>query len=374
MYLIIDATNIKSGGGLTHLRELLSFDFAKEFGFFEVEVFATQNTLDILVSKDWIKKSTHRFINGNYFQLVLWKTFIFKRYLSKRDCLVFIPGTGFCSRPYVTMCRNLLPLEYKEINRFFFSMEWIRLLVLRFIHLYSYKKAFSVIFLNSYCKTTLENIISLKNVNKNAIIQHGLNRNLFSELAENKNHKEDVLKLIYVSTINLYKHQWELLDVIDDLNEEGYSISITLVGDSNPIALKKLNDKIKGLKNPQFVNYLGGIQYERLIDYYNSSDAFIFASSCETFGMVILEAMTCGLPILCSNSSSMPSTFGDVPIYFDVFEKNSIKDAILSIYGKQETRKILSEKSKKFARNFSWEQTSKETFKYLSAISKELFN
>ena len=128
MKLVIDATNIKTGGGFTHLREILSFDFAVEFGFEQVIVFAPDQTLEKLPSKYWLKKENHNWINRNYFYLFLWKLFIFKKFVKNNNYLVFIPGTGYSFTPYVTMCRNLLPLEYKEINRFFPAKEWLRLI------------------------------------------------------------------------------------------------------------------------------------------------------------------------------------------------------------------------------------------------------
>jgi alpha-1,3-rhamnosyl/mannosyltransferase len=88
--------------------------------------------------------------------------------------------------------------------------------------------------------------------------------------------------------------------------------------------------------------------------------------------MVILEAMSCGLPILCSKYSSMPSTFENVPIYFDPYNIESIKSNILLLYQNLELTKSLSEKSVLFSDKFSWENTSKETFEYLSTVSKFL--
>ena len=162
MNLIIDATNIKSGGGLTHLREILFYDYALIYGYEQVEIFASQKTLDKLPNPLWLKKTTHKWIDKNYFFLVIWKFFIFNPYIRKKNSLIFIPGTGFSPKPYVTMCRNLLPLELNEINRFFFSLEWFRLLILRSVHLYSYKNANNIIFLNSYCKNIVERELKIK--------------------------------------------------------------------------------------------------------------------------------------------------------------------------------------------------------------------
>jgi glycosyltransferase involved in cell wall biosynthesis len=375
MNLIIDATNIKSGGGLTHIREILSYDYAIYYGYEQIEIFAPQKTLDKLPNPHWLKKSTHKWLNKNYLFLALWKIFIFNTYIKKKRSLIFIPGTGFSPKPYVTMCRNLLPLEHSEINRFFFSIEWLRLLVLRSLHLYSYKKAFTIIFLNTYCKNIVERELKNNSIKKFSIIPHGLNKNYFKNFIKSEfitPSYNNPFKLIYVSTINLYKHQWFLVRAIDELNQNGFYIELTLVGDSQPDAMKLLNAELSLLKSPQYIKYLGQVEYNELQKYYRESDVFIFSSSCETFGMVILEAMACGLPILCSNFSSMPSTFENVPIYFDPFNDKSIKDAIIKVYNNPTLQNLLSNKSIDLTNKFSWEITSNKTFEYLSKISNEL--
>ncbi|MBT7624012.1 MAG: glycosyltransferase family 4 protein [Flavobacteriaceae bacterium] len=374
MNLIIDATNIKSGGGLTHLREILSFDFAYLNGYKNVIIFAPEHTLKQLPNKPWLIKKTHKWVNRGYFLLFLWKIFVFNRFINKNHGLIFIPGTGYSIKPYVTMCRNLLPLEYSEINRFFFSKEWIRLIILRFIHLYSYKKAFSVIFLNTYCKKVVDEVINIK---YHSIIPHGINKIKFNKKLSKKFSKYSSnrpLKLIYVSTINLYKHQWQLLKAVDQLNQEGYFIDLTLIGDKQQNAFDKLTNTLHQLKNKEKINYLGSVNYDQLQNYYSDSDVFIFASTCETFGMVILEAMSCGLPVLCSKYSSMPSVFENIPIYFDPFKIESIKKSIIKVYNDDKLLTHMSKKSFSFSKKFSWKTTSEKTFVYLSSISKLLIN
>jgi len=51
----------------------------------------------------------------------------------------------------------------------------------------------------------------------------------------------------------------------------------------------------------EYIKYSGAVDYDSIHDIYSSSDIAIFASSCETFGMILTEAMAAGLPIACSN-------------------------------------------------------------------------
>ena len=68
------------------------------------------------------------------------------------------------------------------------------------------------------------------------------------------------VKLLYVSTVDLYKHQWNVVSAVSELRKEGFDIKLTLVGSSYPKALEKLNaliDKVD--KNKKFINYEGFI-------------------------------------------------------------------------------------------------------------------
>ena len=182
------------------------------------------------------------------------------------------------------------------------------------------------------------------------------------------------LKLIYISTVNLYKHQWRVVEVVDELNKNGFFIDLTLIGDNQYDALNLLNNKLNELGNPKRIKYLGPKRHDELQKFYCNSDVFIFASTCETFGMVILEAMSCGLPVLSSKQSSMPSTFKDVPLYFDPFKIESIKKSIKKIYNNPKLLLDMSEKSFSFSKNFSWKNTSEKTFVYLASVSKFIKN
>ena len=79
------------------------------------------------------------------------------------------------------------------------------------------------------------------------------------------------------------------------------------------------------------MNYIGNVKHKDLIRYYNEADIFIFASSCETFGMILLEAMASGLPIACSKISSMPEILKQNGEYFNPKDPESISKAIMKI-------------------------------------------
>jgi glycosyltransferase involved in cell wall biosynthesis len=71
--------------------------------------------------------------------------------------------------------------------------------------------------------------------------------------------------------------------------------------------------------------------------------------------------MSCGSPVILSNSSSLPEVGGDAVLYVDPFSVGSIKETIERIVYDDELRKSMAKKSLKQSQKFSWERTAEQT-------------
>jgi glycosyltransferase involved in cell wall biosynthesis len=153
------------------------------------------------------------------------------------------------------------------------------------------------------------------------------------------------------------------------LNSEGYPIELSLVGPEYYLSRKRLNRVLSTKKFSNRIKILGKINYEDLDIIYSQMDACIYASSCETFGMTLLEAMASSMPIACSNRSSMPELLKDSGIYFNPEKIEELKKSILTLMLDEQLRKYLGQKAHNYAKDYKWETTSKETFSYLYNIA-----
>ncbi|MDR2057876.1 MAG: glycosyltransferase family 4 protein [Dysgonamonadaceae bacterium] len=102
---------------------------------------------------------------------------------------------------------------------------------------------------------------------------------------------------------------------------------------------------------------------ESLAELYSSALAFVYPSVYEGFGIPILEAFTCGCPVILSRSSCFPEIAGNAGVYFDPFNVDSIIESIKSVMFHHSFRNELIEKGKERSKYFSWEKTAKETLK-----------
>jgi glycosyltransferase involved in cell wall biosynthesis len=167
---------------------------------------------------------------------------------------------------------------------------------------------------------------------------------------------------LYVSIVNFYKHQWNAIRAIEKLNSEGFPCTLSLVGPANPNAVPQLEKALKGASN---TTYLGKIPFEEIDKAYAKADAFIFASSCENMPNILVEAMSAGLPIFCSNMGPMPEILADNGEYFDPLDSDSIANSLRPYLKGDKLFSAISEKSWGAANSFSWSRCAEETITFI---------
>lgn len=372
----IDASNLKRGGGLTHLIELISVLSPKKHSFKKIVVWGSSETLLKLDDCSWLSKITPNSLEGSILSRLLWQRNKLSKLAESEGCdLLFIPGGSFsCSfRPVVTMSRNMLPFEWNEAKRYGFSITTLRMIFLRFLQTKSFRDAQGVIFLTDYAKKQVSAVTG-ELVGKSIVIPHGLNTRFLIEpkpqLEMGEYTFENPYQLLYVSIIDQYKHQWHVVDAVTKLRKVGYPVMLNLVGPSYPAALKRLTKKIDNLDiNRQFIKYLGPISYEVLHDIYKDSHLGIFASSCENMPNILLETMAAGLPIVCSNSGPMPEVLGGSGLYFNPESPNEIYNAIEKYLQNPKLRQQMAFSSFKSVQKYSWVNCADETFSFLDLVS-----
>jgi len=111
-------------------------------------------------------------------------------------------------------------------------------------------------------------------------------------------------------------------------------------------------------KDILFTGYVHGKDLPNL---YCGAEMLVFPSLFEGFGLPILEAMACGVPVACSNVSSMPEIAGGAAVLFDPLDVDSMAEGMLSVLSSEEERVALGRKGRKRADDFSWEKTARKT-------------
>lgn len=373
MHLGIDASNIRGGGGVTHLVELLRTAKPQEYGFKEVVVWGGSATLNCLEDSPWLRKVYEPVLNQALPMRIYWQLFTLDRLVQKEGCdVLFVPGGTYTGafRPFVTFSQNLLPFEWTEAWRY--GVSWM---LLKMIFLYkSQKRTFiranGVIYLTQYAR----NVVN-KNVKrprgKSVVIPHGVDKRFFLSPRKQRNigsySPQHPFRILYVSPVEVYKHQWHVAEAVARLHEEGFPINLDLIGSAYAPALKLLHQVTSRLDpEGKFICYQGFTSHSEIFCQYHKADIFVFASTCETFGMVITEAMAAGLPIACSNRGPMPEVLGDAGVYFDPEKPAEIAEAIRKFIEDPMLRTEKAEAAFERAKGFTWERCANKTFGFLA--------
>jgi glycosyltransferase involved in cell wall biosynthesis len=109
------------------------------------------------------------------------------------------------------------------------------------------------------------------------------------------------------------------------------------------------------------VRLLGWISEDDLEGLYRAARCFVFPSLAEGFGLPVLEAMERGLPVACSDVSSLPEIAGDAARYFDPLDVEGMRRAIAELVDDDSLRSRLAAAGRARARLFSWERAGAET-------------
>lgn len=376
----IDATNIRRGGGVTHLVELINNANPKRHFFSKIVIWGPSNTLDKIIHKPWIHKINPPESEKNLVKRTLWQIFNLGKEIEKENCsILFIPGGSYAGNyfPVVLMSQNLLPFEMKELRRFGLSFMTLKLLILRKTQSFSFARSNGIIFLTKYAKRKVLGVLG--NMKKeNEIIFHGLNSRFSipprvqKDISEFNN--DNPFKIIYVSTIDQYKHQWHVVTAVNSLRQKGYPIRLELIGPAYSPALKKLNE-IANRFDPKrdWMKYYSEIPFEDLHKNYARADLGLFASSCENMPNILLETMASGLPIACSDKGPMPEMLQDSGIYFNPEEPEEIAQAIYKLLSSRSLRSNLSKQSHELSKQYSWERCADETFIFLNKVKTSFY-
>jgi glycosyltransferase involved in cell wall biosynthesis len=147
------------------------------------------------------------------------------------------------------------------------------------------------------------------------------------------------------------------------------NIELNLVGGGGARARRILAKQIRHSDpDGQFVKVEEFLPHTAIAERLSQCDIFVFASGCETFGISLLEAMTVGLPIACSNRSSLPETLQNAGVYFDPEDDASVAQAVDTLIQNAELREQLSLQAKELGRHYSWEKCATQTWAFLHTI------
>ena len=307
-----------------------------------------------------------KFYNNKYLAYLefTWKLyFLFNKEFSKSKFVLFSSYSYFLNpllpkRFYFFVTNTLkrvLVTNYSEeqsltkIRRkfiYFFTSLWEE---------YLCKKA-SKIFCIS--QSTQEDVVNHYKISpeKTELIECGLNKKIFYSTRVNKIMNKN---LLYVGRLVPRKNLLDLIAIFKKLVSLDSQFRLQIVGDGNNSYKKKLQQKIIDNNLEKKVMFHGFISDKKLNGVYKKSSLFVFTSLVEGFGLVLLEAMSKGLPIVAYDVNGVRDVIiNNINGYLiKPFNHQDFIDRVLLFYKNKKTYQQFSKNAIKRVDNFSWDKS-----------------
>ncbi len=166
--------------------------------------------------------------------------------------------------------------------------------------------------------------------------------------------------LLALGTIEPRKNLIRLVAALRALRQQDPVLSLVIVGSAGWL-YQDFFQNLEKLDDPRAVLLSGYVPDADLPAVISGATVYVLASFYEGFGLPILEAMACGTPVACSNTSSMPELGGDAARYFDPQDTQDMTAAIAAVLDNADLRAEMRERGLAQAARFSWQRAAKET-------------
>ena len=371
----VDGSNLRAGGGVTHLCELIKAAEPERHGIGRVVLWAGSSLLEQVSPMRWLERVHVPVLDRSLTHRVWWQNVTLSR-LARTQCdLLFVPGGNYAGRfrPFVTMSRNLLPFQPSERERYGrTSWMYTKLALLRRSQARTMRRADGVIFLTRYAHRTVVRVLP-DLASDVRVIPHGVDERFWCEprpqLPLSAYDAARPFKLVYVSTIDMYKHQWHVADAVGALRRRGVHVAVDFVGAAYSPALARLKETLARVDpGGRAIRYVGPVPYVELPALYRSADAFVFGSTCETMSNILLEAMASGLPVAASDYGLSHEVAGEAAWYFQPEQPASIERTLMALLEDPARRGVMAAAAHRRAREFAWATCAQATFGFLADV------
>jgi glycosyltransferase involved in cell wall biosynthesis len=176
--------------------------------------------------------------------------------------------------------------------------------------------------------------------------------------------------VLYLGSNKPHKNLARLVKAWKNLGFRNSNFILVIAGHWDPrySETKQLTEEL-GLNDQVF--FVGPMDEADLPALYSGATLFVFPSLYEGFGLPVLEAMACGTPVVCSNTSSLPEIAGDAALLVNPLDGDELAQVISQLCSDEERRQEMRSKGLTQASRFSWERAARETLLAYSTVERE---
>jgi len=158
--------------------------------------------------------------------------------------------------------------------------------------------------------------------------------------------------------VHPHKNLLRLIQAFHGLGKNG-QYQLVIAGKKDPRYFPALQSMVERLGLQTKVIFLGYVPQDDLPGLYAGAEVFILPSLYEGFGLPLLEAMACGVPVIAANTGAMKEVVGTAGMLVDPTQEQEIADAMVKVLTDAGWRETLSNLGLQHAQQYSWRLTAK---------------
>ena len=175
--------------------------------------------------------------------------------------------------------------------------------------------------------------------------------------------------ILFVGTAEPRKNLLRLVDAFAQIRRQGHEdVDLVLAGKS-AWGSPRLRQRIAAHELAANIHLPGHVAGVDLPTLYCGAAAFVLPSLAEGFGMPLLEAMACGVPVIASKATALPEVYGDAALGFDPTSTEALADAISRVLADEALRADLIGRGFRRAARFRWQETARRTLAVFEAVA-----
>lgn len=195
---------------------------------------------------------------------------------------------------------------------------------------------------------------------KISVIYHGIDKLLVERKPGNIEIPEKYV--LFVGQRGDYKNGMLLLKAMKEMLRKDQMLHLVYIGGG---AFKDYERKTIDEYNVELQVHQYNVTDEELAFFYSHAECFVYPSKYEGFGMPVLEAFDKNVPVICSDTSSLPEVAGGAALYFDGESEQQLRDCINLLLSDSNKRKEFIKRGREQKKKFSWEKCAEETMAFL---------
>lgn len=211
-------------------------------------------------------------------------------------------------------------------------------------------------------------------IDSNALqLEPGIDVDFFSRSQKNKIREllsldESDTVFIFVGRLIPVKNLSFMLEGFYEVLKENSKVHLLIVGDGP--GRKSLMQFVEEKGMNKNVTFTGNIQRDKIVDYYFTADVFITTSKYESFGLAVLEAMSCSLPVIIPCIGWLPRLLKEKENgkFINPDDIRSLKEAILFVAGNKPWRDGVGKRNRNVALEYSWERSASRLLSFYKQV------